>query len=161
MNLTPDQIDTIESAGMLDGQEVKLIRTKGGFWMGISKGKVLSAGSHPAIVKHMISKMHSGFQPALCKSENLAADAIVDRHSHFLSDDLRKSGHDIYSVQTGNDIEFQITRHNLKVGSLSCIVQDDSLFIPEVSFPEEFKSAMAAATVEKAKSCESKKIRIK
>jgi len=106
MNLRPEDIDTIEEAGMLDGQPVKLCRTKGGFWMAIVRGKVVSGGSHPAIVKHTISKMFPSFQPVMCKSEKFGSDAVVDRHSHFLTEDLRKSGHDIYSIQNGLDVEF-------------------------------------------------------
>ena len=41
MNLQPADIDTIEDAG-LRGQPVKLCRTRGGFWMGIHKGKVIA-----------------------------------------------------------------------------------------------------------------------
>lgn len=159
MNLQPADIDVVEDAGILDGQPVKLARTKGGFWMAIHKGKVLAGGSHPAIVKHSISKMHNNFQPVMCKSEGFE-DAIVDQHSHFLSDDLRKSGHDIYSIQTGQNLEFQITKNNLKLASISGSLKNDSLSIDEIKFPKEFKSAMAEATIEKALDCKMKKINV-
>ena len=116
LSLQPADIDVVEDAGVLDGQPVKLARTKGGFWMAIHRGKVLAGGSHPAIVKHSVSKMHHNFQPVMCKSEGFE-EAVVDQHSHFLSDDLRKSGHDIYSIQTGANVEFQITKHNTKLAS--------------------------------------------
>ena len=160
MDLKPDDIDTIEEAGILDGKPVKLARTRGGFWLGICNGKVLAGGSHPAIVKHSISKMHNNFQPVMCKSEGFE-DAIVDQHSHFLSDDLRKSGYDIYSVQTSDGIEFQITKNNLKVASVSASVQDESLFINELTFPKEFAKAMAGATTEKALDCKMKTIKLR
>lgn len=160
LSLQPDDIDTVEEAGMLDGQPVKLLRTKGGYWMSVHKGKVLSGGSHPAIVKHAISKMYHNFQPVMCKSEGFE-EAIVDQHSHFLSDDLRKSGHDIYSIQTGANVEFQITKHNTKLASISGSLQDNSLFINELSFPKEFAKAMAGATTEKALDCKMKAIKVK
>jgi hypothetical protein len=160
MNIKADDVDTVETGGMLDGQEVKLLRVKGGYWMGVHNGKVISGGSHPAIVKHVISKMFPNFQPVMCKSEAFV-DALVERHSHFLSDDLRKSGHDIYSLQDGMDIEFQITKHNLKVASVQAYLKEDSLFVPQVNFPKEFSRAMAGATTEKALSCNSKTIKIK
>jgi hypothetical protein len=78
-----------------------------------------------------------------------------------LSDDLRKSGHDIYSIQTGADVEFQITKHNVKLASVNGILREDSLFIPEINFPKEFVRAMAGATTEKALSCNSKAIKVK
>lgn len=160
MDLKPEDIDTIEDAGILDGQPVKLARTRGGFWMGICKGKVLAGGSHPAIVKHSVSKMYPSFQPVMCKSEGFE-DAIVDQHSHFLSDDLRKSGHDIYSLHTANNVEFQITKNNLKVASVSGSIQNDSLIINEVQFPKEFAKALAGATTEKALDCKLKTIKLR
>lgn len=160
MNLQPSDIDQVDDAGILDGQPVKMIRTKGGFWMAIHKGKVLAGGSHPAIVKHSVSRMHNSFQPAMCKSEGFE-DSIVDQHSHYLSDDLRKSGHDIFSIQTANNVEFQITKNNLKVASVTGSIQDGSLFIDEVNFPKEFSKAMAGATTEKALDCKMKTIKVK
>lgn len=160
MNITPDQIDIVEEAGMLDGQPAKLVRLKGGYWMLISKGKVLAGGSHPAIVKHSVSKMFPSFQPVMCKSEGFE-DAVVDQHSHYLSDDLRKSGHDIYSIQNANDIEFQITKNNLKIASVTGSIQNDALVINEIQFPKQFAKALAGATTEKALDCKMKTIRIK
>lgn len=160
MNLRPEDIDQIEEAGILEGQPIKLCRTKGGFWMAANHKGILAAGSHPAIVKHQLSKMFSNFQPAMCKSESIA-DAFVEKHSHFLSDDLRKSGHDIYSIQIGPEVEFQITKHNMKLASVQTTVKEDSLYIPELNFPKEFARAMAGATTEKALSCNSKTIKIK
>lgn len=161
MNLQPSDIDTIEEAGMIDGQPVKLARTTGGFWMGIYNGKIISAGSHPAIVKHTISKMYSNFQPVMCKSENFESDAIVDKHSHFLTDELRKSGHDVYSIQNNKEIEFQVTKNNLKIASVKSTLKNGSLFIDTVSFPKEFSRAIAGAATEKALTSNSKKIEIK
>jgi hypothetical protein len=159
-NLQPSDIDTMEEAGMLDGQPIKLVRTKGGFWMAANHKGVLAAGSHPAIVKHQLSKMFPNFQAAMCKSENFS-DALVDKHSHFLSDDLRKSGHDVYSIQNGNEIEFQITKQNVKVASVNTTIVDDSLFIPELDIPKEFARAMAGAATEKALFCNAKTIKVK
>ncbi len=160
MNITPEQIDQVEDAGVLDGQPVKMIRTKGGFHMAVHKGKVLAGGSHPAIVRHSISKMYPNFQPVMCKSEGFE-ESVVDSHSHYLSDDLRKSGHDIYSIQTGDNVEFQITKHNTKVASVSGSLLGDSLFVYELEFPKEFAKAMAGATTEKALDCKKKMIKVK
>ena len=161
LNIRPEDIDTIDDAGVLNGQPVKLARTRGGYWMGIVNGKVVSGGSHPAIVKHAIHKMFPDFQPALCKSENAGMDAIVDKHSHFLSDELRKSGHDIYSIQEGSNIEFQVTKHNIKVAGFNGSLLDNDLHLEDISFPEEFKKSLAAATTEKAIACKTKAIKIK
>ena len=160
MNLRPEDVDSIEEGGILNGQPVKLLRSKGGFWMGICGGKLLTGASHPAIVKYTISKMFPSFQPSMCKSLNYQVDALVEKHSHFLSDNLRKSGHDIYSIQNGNNVEFQITRDYMKVASLNGTLGEDSLELRNINFPKEFLNGISGASTEKALSLNIKKIKI-
>jgi len=158
MQLTPNEIDRVEDAGMLDNNPVKLIRTKGGFWIAIGRKRnkaneeALAAGSHPAIVKYNLEKQFSSFQPAMTKSEH-GMEPLVEKHSHFLNEDLRKSGHDIFSIQTGNVVEFQITKQNATVANVVGHMDSDDLSINDLKIPKEFTKAMAGATVEKALSC--------
>lgn len=166
MQITPDEIHTIEDAGTLDDSPVKMIRTKGGFWIcvGKPKGKMqeeaLSAGSHPAIVKFNVEKQYPAFQPIMMKSELLSDNTIVEKHSHFLSADLRKSGHDIYSLQKGEKVEFHVTKSNLHVSSVRGVMEKDVLRIQNLNTSKEFARALANATVEKAVSCGVAKIKI-
>jgi hypothetical protein len=158
MNLQPSDIDRIEEAGTLNNSPVKMIRTKGGFWIAFGKKhnrnteEALAAGSHPAIVKYNLEKQYSEFQPALTKSEH-GIEPIVVKHSHFLNEDLRKSGHDIFSIQTGNLVEFQITRYNAAVTNANCYMDSENLLVNELNIPKEFVKAMAGAVVEKAIEC--------
>lgn len=158
MQITPAEIASIDEAGMLDGAPVKMIKTRGGFHMAVGKAKghfrdeVLAAGSHPAIVKFNLEKQYPGFQPAMMKSEG-HIDAIVQKHSHFLTEDLRKSGHDIYSIQEEDSVNFHITKHNMKVGSVNGILDQDYLVVSSLNFQPEFSKGIAGATVEKALSC--------
>ena len=166
MNIRQSDIDTIESAGMLDGNEVKLIRTIGGFWMAICKlGKslketVLSAGSHPAIVKFNIQKQYPQFQPAMYKSEAFLAEPTVESHSHFLTEELIKSGYEIYSLQNVNSIDFHITKEGVKQSEIKSVISNEALFIPELKTDVVFSRALAGATLEKALSNGVKKIKI-
>jgi len=166
MQITPNEIDTIEDAGILDGKPVKMLKTKGGFWIaiGIPKGKIkeeaLAAGSHPAIVKFHLEKIYPSFQPVMMKSEAAIDETIVEKHSHFLTEPLRKSGFDVYSIQNGSNIDFHITKQNIKISSISGDIKDNVLTIPKVEIPEKFIRALAAATSEKAISCGVKKIKI-
>jgi hypothetical protein len=159
MQITPNEIHSIEEAGTLDNSPVKMIRTKGGFWIAVGKprGKfreeAIAAGSHPAIVKFNLEKQFPGFQPALMKSEEFSDNTVVARHTHFLTEELRKSGHDIYSVQDGDRIDFHITKHNAKVGSVNGLVDKDFLVLSNLDIPKEFSRSMAAASCEKAMSC--------
>jgi hypothetical protein len=156
MNITPNEIHSIEDAGNLDGSSVKMIRTKGGFWIAVGKPKgkfrdeALAAGSHPAIVKFNLEKQYPAFQPNLMKSEAQMDNAVVEKHSHFLSEELRKSGHDIYSVQEGELVNFHITKHNAKIANVNGIVDKDFLIISNLNIPKEFSRGLAGACVEKA-----------
>lgn len=166
MEITPQEIDSIEEAGMLDGSPVKMIRTKGGFWIAVGKPKgkfkeeALSAGSHPAIVKFNVEKQHPDFQPSLMKSELLSDNTIVEKHSHYLSDDLRKSGHDVYSVQKGDNVEFHVTKNNINISSVKGIIEKDALRIQSLDTSKEFSRALAGATTEKALACGTSKIKV-
>lgn len=159
MKITPNEIDTVEEAGTLNNTPVKLIRTKGGFWIAVGKPKgkyreeAIAAGSHPAIVKFNLEKMYPDFQPAMMKSEYFSDSAIVEKHSHFLTEELRKSGHDIYSVQEGEMVNFHITKHDLKVATVNGVLEKEFLVIKGLEIPSEFSRGMAGAAVEKAVSC--------
>lgn len=159
MNITANDIDRVEDSGTIDGNPVKLIRTKGGFWMALARRRYkpseecLAAGSHPAIVKYQLEKQFPDYHPAMMKSEGYV-ESFVMSHSHFLSEDLRKSGHDIFSVQTGSSVEFLITKHNSQIATVNSELSKDHLIIENLNIPKEFAKAMAGATVEKSISCE-------
>lgn len=162
MQITPNEVDTVEDAGMIDGSPVKLIRTKGGFWIatgkprGKFKEEAIAAGSHPAIVRYQLEKQYPTFQPIMQKSENLADLAKVEKHSHYLSDSLRKSGHDIFSIQTPGKIEFQITKQNVTLHSVESQLKDGSMVFGKIGIGKEFTRALAGATAEKAVQCGAK-----
>lgn len=159
MNVTPNEVDTIEDAGVLDGSPVKLLRTKGGFWMAIGKprGKykdeAIAAGSHPAIVRYQLEKQYPTFQPAMMKSELATEMSKVEKHSHFLSDSLRKSGHDIFSIQSSDKIEFQITKQNVTLHSVESQLKDGAMVFGKMEIGREFVRALSGATAEKALEC--------
>lgn len=166
MDIKQSDIDTVESAGVLDGQDVKLIRLRGGLWMAISKTansikeKVLSVGSHPAIVKFNVKKQFPNFQMAMYKSEVFANEPEVEDHSHFLSEDLLKSGYELYSLQDNNSIEFQISKNGIKEVSVASFIMEDSLFVNKTEVKPEFSRALAGAALEKTLPNGIKKIKI-
>lgn len=159
MQLTPNEISDVEDIGMLDGTPVKMLRTKGGFYMacgrprGKYKDEALAAGSHPAIVKYNLERQFPGFQPSMMKSELASENSKVEKHSHFLSDSLRKSGHDVYSVQSGDNIEFQITKQNIKIHSVESAIKEGSMVFEKLKIGKQFTRALAGATAEKAMQC--------
>lgn len=166
MQLTPNEIETIEDAGMLNNSVVKLIKTKGGFWIAVGRplGKLqeeaLAAGSHPAIVKYNLERQHPTFQPALTKSELLSSPTKVEKHSRFLSEELIKSGHDLFSIQTNDHIEFQVTKQNAKLASAFGSIENGVLVLRDMDIGRQYVKALAGATAEKAISCGAQRIRI-
>ena len=166
MQITPNEVDSIEDIGVLNGKNVKMIKTKGGFFIAIGHKRgdptdsALAAGSHPAIVKFNLERQCPDFQPAMQKSELMGMEPKVENHSHFLSDVLRKSGHDLYSIQTGDKVEFQITRQNAKVESVVGSFDKGTLVLNNINVDKKFTRALAGATSEKVLSCGAQKIRI-
>lgn len=166
MQIQPNEVESIEEAGMLDGSPVKLIRTKGGFWIAVGKPKgkfreeAVAAGSHPAIVKFNLEKQYPNFQPAMMKSDSFSDTNVVERHSHFLSAELRKSGHDIYSVQNGKNIDFHITKHNVKISTINGSLEDNAIVLKKLDAPKEFARGLAGAATEKAMSCNASTLKI-
>lgn len=157
MQITPNEIASVEEAGELNNSPVKMIKTKGGFWIAVgkprghSKEEALAAGSHPAIVKYNMEKQFPDFQPSLMKSETYNDSAMVDKHSHFLSDDLRKAGYDIFSVQEGTTVVFHVTHQNVEKHEVSGYMsgKDFIVNLPKSVAPA-FARGMAGAVTEKA-----------
>lgn len=164
MKIEHDQIDSVEPFGMLDGKTVNLTRLKGGLNLATmmdAKGTdtVLGAASHQAILCYTIEQRYPSFQPMLMKSEGLKLTA--DSHSHFLSDALRKSGHDIYSIQNGPGVDFYVTKQNIKIGSAHATIVGDLFLVKSLDASKEFLSCLSGAVSEKALSAGLKGVRIK
>ena len=166
MKLTERDIDSIEDFGELNGKPVKLLKTTGGFniVMGTRPGskdeECLTAGSHIAVCRYNMIKQFKNYAPSMMKSSLYNDSSIVDNHSHFLSDELRKSGHEIHSIQSDNQISFCITRHGLKVADVETYLQDGVLVFPSLKAPKEFSRGLAGAVTEKSAACGANKLKI-
>lgn len=165
MDITPNEIDSIEDIGLLHQNPVKMIRTKGGFHIAVGrprgkmKDEALAAGSHPAIVKYNLEKQFVDFQPAMMKNEQSINPAVVNKYSDKLNEDLKKNGHDIYSIQNGAFIEFQITKQGIRIGSAKANLEKGEMVISEIDIPKEFANVLASVAVEKALSCGTSKVK--
>lgn len=166
MKINPNEVKSIDDIGMLNGKPVKLLKFKGGYnlIMGFEPGKeiesVLSAGSHAAIAKFNLEKQYMNYRPNLTKSEHEIAP-VVSKHSAHLSEDLLKSGHDIYSIQNGPNIEFQLTKHDVKIGNLKAELINGCLSVKEFNTDVQFAKAFTGAVAEKALMCGTDKVSIK
>lgn len=160
MKIEQSQIESTEPFGVLDGKTINLIKLKGGLNLATMGDQVLGAASHQAILCYTVEQRFPSFQPMIMKSEGLRLSA--ESHSHFLSDDLRKSGHDIYSIQNGQQVDFFITKQNIKIGSASATIEGDSLHVKALNnFPATFVNSLSGAVSEKALSSGLKGVRVK
>lgn len=164
MKILENDIASVEPFGVMDGKPISLVRTKGGLNLATmldAKGEdtVLGAASHQAILCYTIEQRFPSFQPMVMKSEGIKLNA--ESHSHFLTDNLRKSGHDIYSIQNGNEVEFYVTKQSIKVGTASASIDGHSLVVNSIVAPQEFVSGLSGAVSEKALSSGLKGVRVK
>lgn len=120
IEIKPSEISDIDSLGILDGEDVKLVRTAGGLYIAVGKprGKqkeeVLAAGSHPAIVRYNIEKSFKNFQPSLMKSEGQMQD-LVSEMSDLLSDEMKDKGYDFYIIKKSNQVDLVLTKSQVEV----------------------------------------------
>jgi len=170
MKIEENQIKSVEPFGVMDGKQVNLVRLVGGLNLATMVGKngtedVLGAASHQAILCYSIEQRFPSFQPMLMKSEHESFE--TESHSHFLSDDLRKSGHDLYSVQNGNNVEFYLTKQNIRTNSISSTIIGDLLLTKSEDISKlgqvtgEQWNALCSAVSEKALSAGLKGVRVK
>lgn len=158
MKIEQNQIDSTEPFGILDGKTINLVKLKGGLNIATMGDQVLGAASHQAILCYSVEQRFPNFQPAIMKSENIKYSA--DSHSHFLTSDLRKSGHDIYSVQNDTSIEFFITKQNIRVGSAQAIISGENLLVKSLDVSKEFINSLSSAVSEKALSSGLKSVKV-
>ena len=162
MKIDQDQIASIEPFGMMEGKPVSLVCLKGGLNLAtVNKSgtdEVLGAASHRAILCYTIEQRFPRFQPMIMKSEGLKLTA--ESHSHFLSNDLRKSGHDIYSVQNGQQVDFFVTKQNIKVGNAEGTINGETLTIQSLNVAKEFVGSISSAVSEKALSSGAKNVKV-
>lgn len=147
MKILENDIASTEPFGMLNGKQVNLVKTKGGLNLATMDDQVLGAASHQAILCYTVEQRFPNFQPMIMKSEGIKLTA--EKHSHFLTDDLRKSGHDIYSVQNGTEIDFFVTKQNIRVGTANGSIEGNKLMINSVNASKEFVSSLSGAVSEK------------
>jgi hypothetical protein len=159
MEIKPSEIDTIDSLGLLDGEDVKLLRTSGGLYIALGKLKgkpkeeVLAAGSHPAIVRYNIEKTYKNFQPVLMKSER-EEEEIVSEMSLLLPKDMIDNGYDFYVIKKSSHIDLVLTKAQVEVlkyeGAITetdfVVTKANQLITPEVA-PVAKAATIASAII--------------
>ena len=134
LKIRPEEIESVEEIGSLNGEPVSLLKTVGGFHIAASKSKgVLAQGSHPAIVKYNLAKQNKGFAPMLTKSES--SDPQVVGMSDLLPAGFYQKGFDLYSLQKSesSEIDYVLTKAGSQLVVLSGQNGNDEIQINDVS----------------------------
>ena len=140
MDIKQDEIKEVKKIGTLNGSEVKLVTLKGGFHIGMgkkgkksNKSEILAVGSHPALVSHQISKKHTNFEQVMAKNEKEAMPSVTDYSSNLSSIEKNVRGLDIFAMKKNEKIEFQITKHNFEIFSISASECDGNIILEQIN----------------------------
>jgi hypothetical protein len=136
MDIKANEIESVETIGELNGEDVKILKTFGGFHMAVGKKKVgkkdpevLAAGSHPALVSHQLTKEYEdGFKPKICKSEGERLPNVEDV-TQKLRKNLTDDGLEAYILEKDGKFDFIISRFGVDVIKYEAEQVGNSLFV--------------------------------
>lgn len=152
MDIRPNEVESVKVVGNLFGEDVKLVKTFGGFYIAVGKKKkstnkteALAAGSHEAIVSHHIAKEYGvDFQPAMFKSE---ADqpGVVENKSNYLDRESIQKGIEIFTVLKNNRYEFLVYKQGVTLAKYDGLIKNQSLVIENYSIKEQPNKSLVKA----------------
>lgn len=122
MEIKPNEVEEVKVIGKLHGDEVKVIKTLGGFHVALGKkdknskkADALAAGSHGALVSYQIEKMYgSDFEPAIFKSEAEQLPKVEDKTAQ-LPDMMKSAGIEMYVVSKFNNLDFIMVKNGIEL----------------------------------------------
>ena len=141
MEIKPEEVESIKVIGELHGDEVKVVKTIGGFNIALGKkdrnsrkAEALAAGSHIGIVAHQIEKQFKkDFQPAIFKSENERIETCKEC-TKYLPMDHQDFGLELFALNKGEKYDVILYKHGVTLGEYNTIVEGDKLLIKHVEF---------------------------
>ncbi|HLD91700.1 MAG TPA: hypothetical protein VI911_11935 [Patescibacteria group bacterium] len=132
MDIKPADIEKIDVLGELNDENVKIIKTFGGYFLAVGNKKkgqkspeVLAAGSHPALVSHQLCKEFESFKPALQKSEH--TNTIVEEVTSKLDPTIVNKGFEAFILSENNKINFIVSRFNLDIVKYEAEISNNCL----------------------------------
>ena len=168
MDIQPNEVESVKTIGNLNGDEVKVVKTYGGFYVAVGKKKksskkseALAAGSHQALVAHQLGKEYgSDFEPAIFKNEHEQLEKVESK-TEYLPADLIAKGVELYTLSKGSKVDFVLYKRGITLGHYEAEIENQSLVVKSVSFNKEamqgnasensFKTAKAMALAFKDK----------
>ena len=144
MEIQPHEVESVKPLGKLFGDDVKLVKTQGGFNIAVGKKKknsrkaeALAAGSHPAIVSHQIAQeFGSNFQPIVAKSEQDQLEKVEEK-TEYLPRHVIERGVKLYTLSKNNNLEFILYKHGLTLGRYEGEKESDKFVIKKHEFNDK------------------------
>lgn len=141
MDIQPNEVESIKTIGNLHGDEVKMVKTHGGFHIAVGKKKrtakkseALAAGSHAALVAHQLQKEYgSDFEPAIFKSEHDQLEKVEEK-TEYLPSEMIAKGVELFTLSKGNKLNFVLYKHGLTIGEYSGEIENKALIIKSGGF---------------------------
>lgn len=160
MDIKENEVESIKVIGKLNGDDVKLVKTHGGFHIALGKkdkkshkAEALAAGSHQGLVAYQIEKMHgSDFEPAIFKSEAEQLPKVEDR-SHDLPDMAKNAGIEVFVLSKFNHLDFVVCKGGIELAKYETEYSKEDLNIKNYSFrsslsPNKFLSQVLAKAID-------------
>ena len=141
MDIQPNEVESVKTIGNLHGDEVKVVKTYGGFYVAVGKKKksakkaeALAAGSHQALVAHQLSKEYgSDYEPAIFKSEQDQLEKVESK-TEYLPSTLIAKGVELFTLSKGNKVDFVLYKRGITLGQYSGEIEDQALVLKSGGF---------------------------
>lgn len=136
MEIKPNEVEEVKVIGKLHGDDVKVVKTYGGFHIAMgkkekksNKADALAAGSHGALVAYQIEKMYgTDFEPAIYKSEADQLPKVEDR-TDSLPDMVKNAGIEMYVVSKFNNLDFIMCKNGVELVKYETQAENGDLVI--------------------------------
>ena len=161
MEIKSNEVEEIKVIGKLNGDDVKIVKTFGGFHIAMGKKdknsrkpEALAAGSHQALVAYQIEKMHgTEFKPEFFKSEAEQLPQVEDL-SKDLPDMAKNAGVELFVLSKLNHLDFITCKNGVELAKYETCYEDGDLKIKNYSFrdslsPNKFLSQALAKAMDK------------
>ena len=139
MEIKPEEVESVKIIGNLHGDDVKVVKTVGGFHVALGKKEkgsreALAAGSHIGIVAHQIEKQFKkDFQPAIFKSEQDRLETVSEC-TKYLPMNHQDFGLELFALNKGENYDVVLYKHGVTLGEYNTVVEGDKLLIKSVEF---------------------------
>lgn len=144
MEILPNEVKEVKTVGTLNGDDVKMVVTDGGFHVFVGKKKknskkseAIAASSHRALGIHQLQKEYgSDFEPAIFKSE---ADQLekVESKTEYLPSNLISKGVELFVLSKGSDVNVVLYKRGLTLGQYNGEIEKQSLVLKSHEFNKE------------------------